>query len=953
MTTTQKIGFQHTHMFAWLLYGDLNTRFNLLIDECQHLEDTVDSLLCCDSTYPGKEKSYNNYYKYASHERALINLKDVLGNIKLAINSNKVNFREHYKAFINKNSAGRNQVSFNGNLFWFIELRAHYIYNVLTTYLEQIEHAHQKLVQFLENLPGALPGPTLMRRWSNGAYGKFLSEYSRTVNYECQRLIYDLIGAPDEQFEGWRMDRRFVHTWTHDVTSMTRVIRTTNDSRETLKTTSIWSAYFYIDQPVLFPLLYHECAHSYSTRSAFPEDPDNISFNIWFEGKDQLAEELAYFKSNKISEGFTNSFWLQYLGEIWADVIGVAQGGKSYLFALILQLTGQNNNSEIPAKFFDYDEYGEQISLNEIGLRECRDKQIPFPYPENSYLWETRVRLAIRTYEMLYGDQDSICKAFEHFIESWIESGSYLYDESRSTKDHQFFWGKRVEYNHWAEKIIWNSLKSLAHQISVIKNQNNYQAGFSLCQQGSKIINDALQKFCESHFQLDHYHNHLNVNRLEDVSPAIRWELSKLVVAKLDFSDPDINNKWIDDFADFCRHDSSLGFRLAYEWIMAQKDFVLTIAKICDEKLNSTTKTKLNLGATYDNIRNVIDNKLIDIDTREVNNLLLHQKWDNSDICKNPNLKDIFNRYKNSLASALDCQADISTKAGVFTFGVIRPYSMPIDYCASHNLYAEFLQNDHQQRIGKVEKVVCFKNKPEIHIYAAMGEYSFASYEEYFTPTELNWTSSECKKSDAKVLSKPRFVIKLLNADLADKESIVKISQLAFKHKWQWVDLYEKIRTHDLYSTNVDMYLSSAWEDVILISHHNSMEDVLSFQNEFKLEYNLWQDVHSNFAKRISLNPDLKIPKPSTQSNEFMPLQKIHDLFKDLGATVSNRTGRFDLTVDWNTGDLNTLLKYFEQIPIPLLKQISNIVTSASYGNSVADEKFTFSSQIILNQDLY
>jgi len=459
----------------WLLYTDANTRMNLLIDECAHLQQTV--LCFCPNSFEifdgvkadqipanyvkrawfSSDVRRSEYYQWPAQERALRNLWVETGALAQSIEAAQTRLREAFRGSIQIRAPGSSE-----DLFWFIGLRGHLLRTVFPLFLDQIQHAHEKLVQLLENMPGGLPGPTLMRRWSSAGYVEYLSDYSRQVNWRTQRLLWDscIDAAPSVTFEDWRKRQFLVHAWTHRATSFTTRNSVTEDkgSAESnqIAFSTIWSSYFYLEQPILFPLLFHECAHHYLDRAPEVKGaviPQHARKNqhFWFEMPADLAALLS--RSCPV-KGEDCTFWKDYVGEIWTDAVSIALCGDGFISALILDHFGTEG------AYKNYTLYDVQtdtrLPLDEIGSRDRRTRNVQYPILEAAFFWPARIQIAIDVYRRLYGrdgDGSWIVPA-ETLIAEWYASGAKVMDVGLTSSEHKTFWEYRKSLNEWTASVI-------------------------------------------------------------------------------------------------------------------------------------------------------------------------------------------------------------------------------------------------------------------------------------------------------------------------------------------------------------------------------------------------------------------------------------------------------------------------------------------------------------------
>ncbi|KJV07131.1 hypothetical protein VZ94_06865 [Methylocucumis oryzae] len=196
-------------------------------------------------------------------------LYDYLGGLVNGLLEHRNEVRERFECFLkfyyedlDDSREGNSQKE---TWFWFVALRGHLIHDVLGKYIVSLEHAHEKLIQILETKPAVPPQPTLLRRWNSSLHGRFLSEYSRHIDWETNILVNQLKENPldADKLRETRHLSSFIHSWAHTPTSMLTYFKVRNGvkSEDVYHFGSVRSAFFYLEMPQLYPLLYHECAH--------------------------------------------------------------------------------------------------------------------------------------------------------------------------------------------------------------------------------------------------------------------------------------------------------------------------------------------------------------------------------------------------------------------------------------------------------------------------------------------------------------------------------------------------------------------------------------------------------------------------------------------------------------------------------------------------------------------
>ncbi|MBP7662342.1 MAG: hypothetical protein KA770_00555, partial [Shewanella sp.] len=537
--------------------------------------------------------------------------------LKTGLEANQNQIRLAYKKTL------RNFDDSNDAMYWFLSLRGHFISIVFGIYLEHLQHAHEKLVQLLENMPGFLPGPTLLRRWSSAGYGEFLSEYSRTVNWETQNFLWKFCIYGDNkdseiELDQWRANQYFVHAWSHMPTSFTRVLRGSTskpDSQKGEKSrfTTIWSSYFYLEQPILFSLLYHECAHHFANRedvkvNKVEDELLTTHKKLWYDRPKETAELLKRLVNLEISE---QGFWLTFVNEVWADTVSCALTGSGFLAALSLTLTGFQD-PDSPA-YSDYDiEDDELVSLSDIGTTSRKALPIQYPHYSLSYFWEARLRLAIKVFRALYPEANAAwIEEIELIIEEWHKSGANAMSSTSVSKEHEDQWNYRKKLNDWVTNVTWAHLKDLVDAIEAfqrtkeLKNKVAYELTNTdlSANKGVEIITSAFECHLKQLFPNDARINKsvsdtkVQIHRIEDVCINIRWHLSEYIVPKLLASvDAGQTKTWIENFANYVRSDGSVAFRIGLEWSTTRRDAIRSAGWLLREKYHPDSSCRSELA---------------------------------------------------------------------------------------------------------------------------------------------------------------------------------------------------------------------------------------------------------------------------------------------------------------------------------------------------------------------
>ncbi len=320
-------------------------------------------------------------------------------------------------------------------------------------------------------------------------------------------------------------------------------------------------------------------------------------------------------------------------------------------------------------------------------------------------------------------------------------------------------------------------------------------------------------------------------------------------------------------------------------------------------------------------------------------------------------------------------------QVGTFTLGVVRPSYVGNLHPPSTTPYKEFQEFPYLYALNEVkryyERLFARKreqiNQADFDIlgpskpvfFGLIGEYSFANFEPYFTPAEKDWSPTledfSPSKQPPKILTKSRSVIRILDTVAGSaalrgdpqKDYFVRVSQINFKYCWQWLNLLKYLRDTPG-KPPCQLYLSSGWESVILITYHNS-----NLRDAFEpFQFEVWQDIHSSFGvvdypfSPMPPRKESEVEKPHSSANT------VYAMLANTGAFegVWDRTGRQDITVTWKAQDPVTLMyDGFSRLPRNLWGKMANITTSLAMKNPPTDADKgkgpIFVSQITLRHD--
>lgn len=1045
---------------CWMLFADVNTRFNLLIDECAHLQNTIRAYLDETSNeqlgqelrQPGggeeergwvsKKIRSADYYSKSEKERSFCNLWNSVGSLVQGLQTAQSKVRNRFERLVTSSHQ-----DFSGTeLYWFLSIRGHFLHDAFHFYLKQIEHAHEKIVQLIENMPGTLPGPLLLRRWSSGSYVDFLAWYSRHVNWRTQKTLWLCTQGTDgdtsfSKFKEWRSSHFLTHTWAHVPTSFTRSHRVTlpREHSETTGTPhafsfeTIWSAYFYLEQPSLFPLLFHECAHhcvSDETLGAAKRDGvDNAQYRFI-----RMRRELAAILSRTSRfEPRDDRFWESFIDEVWADVLAIMLSGRGYIFALALQIIGHSGKDAF-SRFNTEDDT--LINLENFGDHSREVREVPWADLNPEYFWEARLRIAIEVYLRLNkaGDdqQSEWIAALKDLVERrWFDSGRPVFSSTATSQEHEDYWRFRQDLNDWVFRTIFGALDLCVPGVSsLLVHDTPFVIGGDERELIS-CIERAVGSYANDLFRAEKDEKVFCVNervpiRLEDICVDVRWYLSKLVAKNLRDSRPEDYRTYTDSYASYVRNDGSSAFRLALEWILLRTDMYVYAAEhlylLGEQKIGSrsldVTEMRTGLARAVEKdfeefcqaqkkvyclkcnqdgeerrnaeraCRKSIGEAILKkghVDEKVFEKQFVFFSGKNLRNEVTERMKLALNRFE---TNTVGDGAQIAV--GTLAFGLIRPKEIeetgkardeqtsPLGatlakvkgyYGRSFDILTDKLSVltgvDDKQEVSRVLRKWGFKSG----FLPLIGDYSFVHYVGGSTPAER-----DCHPVDTpRVLYKPRLVMRVLgNAEgmLETAEPayspcpIGRVAQISYPYRWQWLELAERLSGARYEKYQPTLFISSGWEDVILITWHETLEDLDELSEDLDLSPHEGIDIHTNIALR-----DMAGIQPTAYRYEGC--EKVRDILTkhDNVPYLNWRTGRYDFTVVWGKepsgeqgGRLPISVREFAGVLLGLPKEFwgeigaitTSLETRLKYrGKSSRDSsqgKFEFVSHIQLRQ---
>jgi len=944
----------------WFLYSDANTRINILIEESAHLQNTVFGLL--PSRHPlakyfskpdkdarsglspdilqrlasaGFERpvvlGFVDFPEYAGskpRERALLSLWNTLGAAIVGLVENQAVLARRYSAAVaclRPEAAARRESM--ASLFWFLATRGYYIDTSFTAYTGILEHAHEKIIQMQENRAGSLPAPILLRRWNSGLQGDFLARYARHVNWESSILVARLRNK-DKSDKAPRVS--ITHTWAHHSTSMAhafslseavhRAIKDDGSEGRKLRFGMIRSAYFYLEQPVLFPLLYHETAHLH-----FPSDAEaKADHSEFFLNRRDAYETLS--KPGISSDTDYDNFWDHYTEEIWADALSIALSGRAYLSALTLQLFAATGRS-----YFSHEDlHSDQIfPLDTLADDNKKIFEAAIPEKTESYFWEARLHVATRLCETLYLDDASqaFCQSVNTLLSVWQASGQDVFKQRDTSLEHEKLWAYRGELNNWVFETIWRYLAPSIPDLRVNRHVSSMNVVSGVCR---NAVDSRVSAYLAQEFQTTATPWPFATERLENIALDTRLRVSSEIARKQirQWSEED-SRRLTDTFANWKRHDGSTAFRLALEWYLARISMVESDVAALPAPHSNDSHDSHDTLSDFASRRQQILRGGGDSRSQEVD----------PEISKALRSKSIFNLGpENALATTnstllayhreLQIQADelicaiceippddatqgrfqnaSPVKVGTLSLGALRaaeivktdspgpssPYLSAVSRVSTYIHRA----NDAVMNQHGIERKVSFHH--------LIGDYHFATYTNGSTPTERDHYPQDLPS----ILTKPRVVLQVLGdgIEAGRPDQIGRITLIRFPYRAEWYSLLLEVQKEEAAGRlcKPSMFLSSAWEDVVLVTWHDNDDALWTIHDKLHISVlHRHVDTQSNVIIPKSFQCSVAPTLTQSAANEGPTLiQKITTEMKANNVEyldVRHRLGRSDLSITW------------------------------------------------------
>ena len=976
---------ESTNQLLWILFSDANSRFNTLIEECAHLQDTIAGLTANPelvrkilSMHAGTEdvrgfsrpvvcdpKAHAEYYDASVRDRAFISLWNSLGGVIKGLDRNQKQHETAYRMVVRESNQLGVEPHASETIYWYVSQRGYFINTAFSHYTAQLEHAHEKLIQMLENQAGTLPNPILLRRWNSGAYGEFLSEYSRHVNWEARTCVDLVLGRKG----GTNPLQSITHTWAHNPTSLTKYFdvnlggdASTSPPRAPTprRFAIIRSAYFYLEQPVLFPLLYHECVHI-----NFP-DNENVESNYasFFGSRLEANKSLRLAKFPIELPKTYDNFWDHFTEEVWADAMSIALGGRAYLMALALQLFGLSGTGEFNHYRVDDDT---MYALDQLGGIRHRKYEVPYPTLDLPFFWEARLLIACDVLKMLSAtNKDPDARAAKmgasviKLIESWRASGDAAYKEDGTSVEHASWWKYRASLNEWVRETV---LKYLTPTVAKLEKSSQVCGTYELTSSNvRKAIAGAVNSYRSKYFhscpgQAGVFTLESN-HRLENVAIDVRWALAHDIVLQMR-SQPEQLASWTGSFANWMRHDGGAAFRIALEACRVRLSLMDGLADhLTADPKNAKPSAGIaarlaDLDADY--LKSDADGRRTLLRRRGLTNSpkILHAREQEKAL-----LAGIDRIADDMFASFVD-RASEEVKVGTLSLGVVRPE----EFCEPGT--PSEVQSPYLDALGKVERYMTDSVETPAGIKALaradghlahdpdfkpvfirlVGEYQFLSFTRGSTPVERD---AHPGPFSPRMLVKPRLVLQIGGSDLEYEERHRKlwgrVALIRFKYRWQWADLKQQLdaevaKPDDRMLVDYAVFLSSAWEDVILVTWHDKPDQLWSHE-QFGLGIGSRDgvDTQSTFVVPESTYRLVSTQDPIGTHDEWYKAMEHWATNSGLVSRIYRRSGRYDYTVVWSersdrkgwetVSPLEACTTAFASMPAALWGQVQSMITS-------------------------
>lgn len=452
----------------------------------------------------------------------------------------------------------------------------------------------------------------------------------------------------------------------------------------------------------------------------------------------------------------------------------------------------------------------------------------------------------------------------------------------------------------------------------------------------------------------------------------VRWDVAKAVLGEMKSSLPTsgadavrILEKYTKMYANHMRHDGSGAFRLAYEWLQARVGLYEAAAEcataVLEEKpdLRQTTKfgasvlNELHSALRRDWLKycesytpaSPLTDEAKEAALSKLRRALAIKKHGNHDEfsdLRNFSLESLNCEIRRYLSDALSILRENAVsknqiKVGTLTFGMVQPS----EFARSKSAYPvldvlKTVRSYYDESYSLLIKATDgWEGHPDFgqQFFPLVGDYSFLHYMQNKTPIE-----KDCHAPNSpKLLVKQRLVLQVLGgnghaiSDPPDGYRLGRVVQIRFRYRWEWMALAKRLKEPEHARYNPTLFLSSGWEDAVLILWYRDEEDWIRVSEVLQLEHGSGFDMHSNAilpsdildntASLSSLPETLGPVSVNRDDGDSATLRETNwqamvksgdavllsagEYLANMKATryVGQRTGRYDLTVAWTRPD--------------------------------------------------
>jgi hypothetical protein len=833
----------------------------------------------------------------------------------------------------------------DSSLYWFVAKRAYVVEVTLADSTRVLSHLHDKIAQMLDTTSGSMPHPLSLRRWQSANHEKFLSAYCRDLCVDTAKAMAflnipafdpDSCAGSDRKTYEKRSTMRWKqtvvsHIWNHSATSETiplikGEIATENSAEAGTPAgyALIRSLYFYLEHPILFPLLFHELGHIHieldqqeegQLKAAWGNTPRDAELFAFLRSSRKAAKDLKIGMARLSIYTIADEDFHLIATEIWADALGVVLGGASFVHALALQIFGQREHRNIAKGRRSSTSPSDGDSVGDHGY-DIWHQQLRTPNDSEAgekpaqYFSFARTLVAVRLARALYeraertkdlsSDAEDLpfmdalrdsCDAIEELWKRFRSSGEHAYNKDRSSGDHKRWWDVYCDANEsLAEGCFVHLEAHIGRMWQYAKDHNRHAYRFGrgpTDKELRKRIWQFFEGFVQQQDSCDSIKNrpvHKDLmdrapTRLEDAALAIRWASAMLLFDQATSStqtmEHDSRDRFIelDNFVDKTLWDGLGAFRYLLEWyqlVMAEghslgRDSLCRLAK---NLLGLFSETESSEGLSDGKcLKSLLETKFMifflnpryewweKVDSSEGGGDRLG--WIGSDADK----RDLFEKYTSEFIENLKNELwqrgfekigkDDGFPVSVLCLGVLRP-SSSIEH---QNGQVSLVKKTAQEALTSLTVAIVMGTKMNSPVFPAIGEYSYVRLEPERTVSNLD-TLAESKlppraRSGEQGLpalvprhfEKPRMLVKVFgknnllgvkNAENDDdkngfsEEQFVRLALIKFQHRSKWLDLLgllTGLRAQDA-EVKCALYLSSGWEDVVLLVLHDDMSEL-------------------------------------------------------------------------------------------------------------------------------